>query len=218
MRRTPRRRRSPAILLPCPPSAPGCTGDPAAGGSDSVRMNTRRWIPAPRSECRASVCVFAAVLCARDGVRATTFLRMRAHAFSTPAASMHHRHRDGRRSVRTVRGGVSGGSPSLRSFAQSGLCGAGYPGFARSAPTVGVHLRGHAGDARDMRRCVSIRSGGSTSTLHKTPCFTCFFEQGECRACVTRCIRVTPVRNIRPRHRDAAPANGRGKHDKGVDS
>ena len=84
MRRTPRRRRSPAFLLPCPPSAPGGTGDPAAGGSDSVRMNTRRWMPAPRSECRASACVFAAVPCARDGYTRRPFFACERMRFPRP--------------------------------------------------------------------------------------------------------------------------------------
>src|SRR3546814_5714849 len=75
------------------------------------------------------------------------------------------------------------------------------PGFVRSAPTVAVHLRGHADDACDMRGCVSNRSRPPTRTSRKTPCFMCFFEQDRCRARVTRRIDAASVRNIRPRHR-----------------
>src|SRR3546814_10602966 len=55
---------------------------------------------------------------ARDGVCAATFRRVRVHVFSTPRDRCITDHRDGRRSVRTVRDGVWGGSSSLRSFAQ----------------------------------------------------------------------------------------------------
>src|SRR3546814_7946064 len=40
---------------------------------------------------------------ARDGVRAATFRRVRVHVFSTPRDRCITDHRDGRRSVRTVR-------------------------------------------------------------------------------------------------------------------
>src|SRR3546814_412749 len=127
---------------------------------------------------RVRVCM---ALHARDGVRAATFRRVRVHVFSTPRDRCITNHRDGRTSVRTVRDGVWGGSSSLRNFAQSGLYGAENPGFVRSAPTVAVHLRGHADDACDMRGCVSNRSRPPTRTSRKTPCFMCFFEQDRCR-------------------------------------
>src|SRR3546814_7048538 len=45
---------------------------------------------------------------ARDGVCAATFRRVRVHVFSTPRDRCITDHRDGRRSVRTVRAGVWG--------------------------------------------------------------------------------------------------------------
>src|SRR3546814_18731210 len=64
---------------------------------------------------------------ARDGVRAANFSRVRGNVFSTPRDRCITDHRDGRRSVRTVRDGVWGGSWSLRSFATSVLYGDGDP-------------------------------------------------------------------------------------------
>lgn len=138
--------------------------------------------------------------------------------FYTPRRRCIGNHCDGRRSVRTVGGRVSGGSWSLRSFAQSGLCGAGNPGSVRSAPTVSVHLRGHAAEVHDMCRRVSNRAHLPPPVSQKTPCFMCFFERHGCYACVAECLDVALVRSVRPRHRGVAPGNGRRKHDKGVDS
>src|SRR3546814_8379528 len=56
---------------------------------------------------RMRVCM---ALHARDGVRAATFRRVRVHVFSTPRDRCITDHRDGRRSVRTVRDGRWGGS------------------------------------------------------------------------------------------------------------
>src|SRR3546814_20393467 len=102
-------------------------------------------------------------------------------------------------------------------FAQSGLYGAGNPGFVRSAPTVAVHLCGHADDACDMRGCVSNRSRPPTWTSRKTPCFMCFFEQDRCRARVTRRIDPASLRTIRPRNGGVVPGKGRKNTAKGVE-
>src|SRR3546814_10175157 len=83
-------------------------------------------------------------------------------------------HRDGRRSVRTVRDGVWGGSSSLRSFAQSGLYDAGNPGFVRSAPTVAVHRsEEHTSELQSLMRIsyavFCLKKKKTTHTARRLP-------------------------------------------------
>jgi hypothetical protein len=106
----------------------------------------------------------------------------------------------------------------LRSFAHSGLCGAGNASLRGSAPTVLVHLRRAVRDACVVHRVHLRRRACTTACLKKTACFMRFFSYALRVARATPCNEGMQGRGAGCERATGAGPGGQKKPCRGVDS
>jgi hypothetical protein len=106
----------------------------------------------------------------------------------------------------------------LRSFAHSGLCGAGNALPGGSAPTVCIHLRHAARDACVVHGAHLRRRACTLACLKKTACFMRFFNHASRVARATPCNDGMQWRGAGCERTTGAGAGGEKKPCGGVDS
>jgi len=106
----------------------------------------------------------------------------------------------------------------LRSFAHSGLCGAGNALPVGVAPTAAVHLSSIAPDMTIVQCALADQRVRTNEDCKKTPCFMHFFDHVAFDARATACNFVSFGRCIGRCRPADAPAGGMKKPHGGVDS